>query len=44
MSIYIHIHGEGGIFPVLCQGNFCLFCVYVGMWKTLELIWFNIIR
>jgi hypothetical protein len=32
-----------GIFTVICQGKFCLFYVYVGIWKTLELIWFHII-
>jgi hypothetical protein len=40
--VYVYTHGEGGIFTVPCQGTFCLFYVYVGVWKTLELIWFNI--
>jgi len=34
----------GGVNTKLCQGRFCVFYVYVGVWKTLELIWFNIIN
>jgi len=44
-NLYIYTHTEkGGIFRVFCRRKFCLFYVYVGVWKTLELIWSDIIR